>query len=281
MVAVERFEVGGGWRGLVGADVAESVRAGIAGVVADPNGAGGRVDFKVSETVAVFGCRVGDGDDGVDVICKQSAQTGVRGKLAGVVRGSRERRNWERALRLVGDGIATANPVAYVERGGLAREGWLITERIDGVVDLERVLGGLVVGVERGRRRVVMDGVVEAMATLFEQLVAKGWRHRDLKASNVLLTGWDAGVDRCKAWVVDLDGLERAGSVSARDERRMVVRLAASLSGAAGLGRADRLRFLKQVCRGDWKDVWREVQGAVAVYNEKARRRKGGKVDAY
>lgn len=280
MVAVEKLTLGNRWRGVVRAGIGQSVRAGIERLLACPEGAEGRVDFKVSSTVAVFGCRFGAGEKAIDVVCKQSKASGWRGRMARIFRGSRERRNWERAVRLVQDEISTAKPVAYLERGWWRREGWLITERIDGVVDLDRVLGGLVVGVERARRRAAMDGVVGAVATLFESFVAKGWRHRDFKASNVLLTNWDNS-KTCRAWVVDLDGLEKVGAVSSADERRMVVRLAASLSQAAGLSRTDRGRFLKRVCDGDWKSVWREVQTAVAVYNAKARGRKRGKIDAF
>ncbi len=280
---MKRVVLAGGWRGWIASvDEQDGLRAGLETLVANPAGVSGRVVFKTSGTVEVFGCRLGDGENGLDVVCKRSLASGWRARLAGVLRGSRERRNWDRANALVADGIPTAGPIAYLERGWWKREGWLITEAIDGVVDLDRVLGGLVVGVGRDRRRVVVDGVVRCLADLFERLVEKGWRHRDFKASNVLLTGWDAGAEGCRAWLVDLDGLEKVGRVSVADERRMVVRLAASLSGAVGLSRADRCRFLRRVCGGgDWKSVWREVQAAVGVYNAKAKLRKRGKIDSY
>jgi hypothetical protein len=78
------------------------------------------------------------------------------------------------------------------------------------------------------------DDLLRRLAIAARAIHDAGFRHRDLKAPNLLVTGDATGVDERGVVVVDLDGLERVrGDASARVRVRDLGRLAASLRTAA------------------------------------------------
>lgn len=107
------------------------------------------------------------------------------------------RRSWQSALVLLGMGIATPTPVAYVERrfGPFRGVSYLVTEHLDGR-ELNEFLADATVS--EGRKVEVTSELV----TLISRLHFAGYVHGDLKARNVLIRE-DIPV------IIDLDSLNR------------------------------------------------------------------------
>jgi Lipopolysaccharide kinase (Kdo/WaaP) family len=243
--------------------------------------------LKASGGSRVLSCSMAVGATSLQVVCKQSSVRSLGERLSTTFRGSRERRNWNRARRLLQAGIATAVPLAIVERSSPRPEGWLVSMAIAEVVDLERIVSGsLYVSPERSARS-VKNGIIAALADLCGELDRAGLRHRDFKASNVLVTDHLGCKDGPVLWLVDLDGIHPYGWRRDRSKWSAVVRLAASLEGYRGLTRSDRLRFLRtwlgaeNESREERKQAWRKMSAEVADYNRRARHRKRGKIDGF
>lgn len=117
------------------------------------------------------------------------------------------------ALRL--QDFATPEPLAVLGRGG---EAVLVTRYVDGLGPWEFLRAGH--GLE-----VLLATLAEALARLH----AAGFRHRDMKASNLLLQT-SQGEPRL-VWT-DLDGLRPVGTVEPRLRAQDLGRLAASFESA-------------------------------------------------
>ena len=222
---------------------------------------------------------------GRQVICRQHRPAGGLKRIAGLFRSTPERKLLERAAWLLEAGIATARPLALLERGGFDKAGWLITDEVPDAVDLDQFVLTILPRLEPGDRRNAKRALGAALATLLEQLERRGLYHRDLKASNILLTDW-CDVARLRLWIVDLEGLRRRGWWGGR-RWQPVVRLAASLLDYATITRSDFGRFLRVyldragIPKTQWRARFGELGRKARVYREAARRRKQGKLDGY
>ncbi len=218
------------------------------------------------------------------VVAKQSRPRGWRRGLSALLRGTRARRNFGRALALLQDGIKTPVPLALLERRGSRREDWLVCPFISGLTDLDGIALTGLPRVEPGALRRVKDRIILRVAELFARLQRSDWYHRDLKASNILLTQWDRD-DAC-VWLVDLDGLFRRRR-SAALNLRPVVRLGASLLSYPLVTTTDGARFVRCLLtsiRGTavgWREVLRTVSAQAHAYNRRAAKRKHNKLDGF
>jgi tRNA A-37 threonylcarbamoyl transferase component Bud32 len=154
------------------------------------------------------------------------------------LRGFRSEEAFEKGLAFAAAGFATAQPIAcFGARAGVAA--CLITRYVDGL-DPWRFVA------ESREPAAVRRRVVEALAQLVAELHAAGFRHRDLKAPNLLLRE-DAG--KLVVHVIDLDGLERPRSVSnavrIRDLARLCVSFDSDAARAAGVELADWKRCVE------------------------------------
>jgi len=220
------------------------------------------------------------------VIAKHHTAEGVGGHLSVMLGGSRARRNFERAAALASSGIATALPLAMIERARPTRESWLLTAYVPDLIDLDRIALTILPQVGANDVACVKRRIGRAVATLFLHLAQGGWHHRDLKASNVLVRRHDKNDEPAQAWIVDLDGLSRADARDAKRERQRLVRMAASLVGYASITRTDMARFLRMYleARGisrDWRGEIRQLAQDALRYADRSRRRKGHKLDGY
>jgi serine/threonine protein kinase len=209
----------------------------------------------------------------IEVICKHSRPKTLIRKMLSLLRGPRELGQWRQAQWLMQAGVRTARPLALlIRRANLLRpEGYMITEYIEASEELYWTL-------ERDRPRLdprqrwrSMDGLTRAVAEVFARLHENRLSHRDLKATNFLLTGGLGSAHDPLVWLVDLDGLAQVASPSDDVLIRQVARLAASLGRAPTLTRTEQLRFLKRVladCRMD-AGRWRQYGKAIASVREK------------
>jgi tRNA A-37 threonylcarbamoyl transferase component Bud32 len=163
-----------------------------------------------------------------------------------LVRGSKARRCFFRALHLETAGIPTARPLAFAEQrcGGVPLRSYLLMEEIPQAASLFAWRGD--------KRR-----AIQSLARLIARLHDAGFTHQDLKEGNLLLDG------RGEAFLVDLDGLRYVRRVEDKWAVADLARLAQAAAGQSRATRTDHVRFLQAYCRmrrrGDWRHWWREI----------------------
>ena len=253
----------------------------------DPQRVPGYEVLKYSEKGEVFRGRLTWSGGALEVVCKRFNARGWGRRLLAAWRPSKVRVNFDRGVALLGAGIATAAPLAVLERRAPRREAWLITEFVPDAVDLDQVALVLIPRLEAERRRRVKKTIITAIVDLLERMERHELGHRDLKASNILLSNWDGQKEPLRLWLVDLEGLRPGRASSARRRRQPLVRLAVSLLGYDALTRPDCCRFVQSYLaragtnHREWKPFFRELADAAADYARRSHRRKTNKLDAF
>jgi tRNA A-37 threonylcarbamoyl transferase component Bud32 len=224
-----------------------------------------------SSTVAEFEIPV----DGVlrPVIYKRFRVTKWSDSWLALVRASPARRSWSRGHGLRDRCLPTARPLAVLHRRrrGLSYEGYLLTEKIAGAVDLHRWLADLN-GPSPAERRAAVRRRIDQLAGLIRELHRRCLSHRDLKAANLLVAG-------DQVWLIDLVGVRCYRSLPRARRLQNLTRLHASFHQSFALTRTDKLRFLRVyfqwglLGRGDWKTWWRNIDRATWAKAARNRRR--------
>ena len=214
-----------------------------------------------SATVAEFDWPVG-GTTG-RVVLKRFRVTSRWDGPASFVRPSPALRSWINGHAFLDGLLPTPRPLAvwHRKRGGMSSAGYLLTEMVTKAVNLRQFvidLGGFPPALSRERLCSLIDEVARAVRLLH----TRGWSHRDLKASNVL-------VDRDgRVSFIDLVGVRRPWRLTETRRARDLARLNASFLAGLPISRTDRLRFLRMYLnwalhgRRDWKLWWRRVASA-------------------
>jgi Ser/Thr protein kinase RdoA (MazF antagonist) len=208
----------------------------------------------------------------VPVILKRPRARNWRRWLAQLCPPSRSRRGWRMGHALLNRDIATARPLAILERrlGPLVLDSALITEALPGAADLETFLR------EQGQTQSPLGWarlkrqLCQLLASQLRRLEERGFEHRDCKASNILVVPHP---QLTLLWI-DMDGVRLRGSLARASRLRPLVRLQVSLQAVPGLTRTDRVRFLKAYFAGYGvaPDVWRKAWPALqAAGMEKSR----------
>jgi tRNA A-37 threonylcarbamoyl transferase component Bud32 len=157
--------------------------------------------------------------------------------LKDVVRPSRARRAFERALILKQLGVATPTPIAVGERRCCRwlQEAFLISEEIS---DAKTVWEHRHASSESATKHVLARALGRTLARLHNA----GFAHSDPNFSNFLVRG-PVGLSR-ELVAIDLDGVSRRGFISARAAAKDLYRLVRYME------RTERLWFVAQYCRG-------------------------------
>lgn len=204
------------------------------------------------------------------VICKRSLARSLQRRLSLMFRESRNLRTWRRGYALINRDMPTARPLAVLERRrfGVLLDSLVITETLADAHDLDAVIATELTRLDSRRLRVAKDLLIASLCDLAKRMDARGFIHKDFKASNVMIQ-WEAGFSsRPRLSLVDLDGLvvrRRAGQSPTPELYRAVARLNASLDHCTAVTRTDRVRFLKQLLAGwgsdgaAWRPLWREI----------------------
>jgi tRNA A-37 threonylcarbamoyl transferase component Bud32 len=196
------------------------------------------------------------------VIYKRFRVTSWTDPWTALVRQPPALRSWVRGHGLRERCLPTPRPLAVLHRRrhGLVREGYLLTEKIDNVVDLRGFVDALG-SLPAACRRAVLRRSIDRVARLVRDLHRCALSQRDLKAANILVSG-----DRF--WLIDLVGVTRHRKLSRRRRVQNLARLHASFVGHPALTRTDKLRFLRVYLqwglfgRDQWKSWWRAVEQA-------------------
>ena len=152
--------------------------------------------------------------------------TGLRGLLQSV-RPSRSIRQWRLANALVTRRIATAWPLAAIERkaGPLLQESIFLSERIPHSLNLLKMFQQPDQLPPPGPER---NGLARQLGLTLAQLTRCSFAHRDCKASNIVIQNTSDPAQPWRVYLVDLDGLSLSRLPTALNGHRALVRLAAS-----------------------------------------------------
>lgn len=259
----------------------------LAQLVTDPDGPADRETLKYSKTTQVFRVPMTFPQGLIHVICKRTVSKGWSRRVASRFVRSREHRTRDRAVHLLRVGIDTAMPLAVIERTVAPRTAWLVTEAIPEAIDLDELASMRLPQLSRRRARSVKNALTAALVDFLGCMETHHIHHRDLKASNVLITDWDSAPAKPRVWIVDLDGVGLRHPLGRRRRWQPLMRLAASLLDYPMITRTDYVRFLKAylsrtgTSQDAWKRRFRELQDRATTYVRRARRRKRHKLDGY
>ncbi len=214
---------------------------------------GGDVTLKDDERSLVTVCRAGDRD----VIVKEVRKSGIRRRLADVVRGAPARRAFGAGRRLLESGVGAALPLAAVERRrfGLPARSLLVSR------DLRADPTAAALLAEGDDLR---GPTLELLADLLLALHAAGAVHGDLRAQHVHVRL--AAARPCEARLIDLE------SVRFRAHRDDAGRLDDWAQIAGSIPDADATREARRTAFERYADVMPFSQGAAPAFEELMRR---------
>jgi tRNA A-37 threonylcarbamoyl transferase component Bud32 len=197
-----------------------------------------------------------------DAIYKRFSVTKWTDSWLAVMRGTPAYKSWLNGHRLLECGLPTARPLAMIQcrRHGLVHESYLLTENLSGALPLDQHLAHLEALIPAARRRHSLP-LIERLARLVRDLHLRNFSHRDLKATNVLVSAGGPS----SLFLIDLVGLTRWRVLPRERKVQNLARLNASASRFAWISRADKLRFLRTYLawglqgKTGWKDWWRQI----------------------
>jgi hypothetical protein len=224
--------------------------------------------MKTSATTTVCRVRLPLGDDRhLDTVCKRGRPRYLRRRLLSVFRTSRPMRTWRRAHTLLSRQIATARPLAVVERRrfGLLLDSMIFTEFLPKAVNLENLLTTHMRGLDHRQAYRIKSQVSDVLAAFLLRLQGAGLYHRDLKALNVIVQYDRESGEPPRICLVDLDGIKRSWTARDGGWKNMFMRLNVSVDAFRRVNRPDRLRLLKTFLERariaiPWKQAWHELE---------------------
>jgi len=233
----------GDWRGWAPADRASSLERLLE--AGDPTAAAGAKVVKEGRTAGVWRVALdAEKKDGEALFFKRHKRASGLGR-------SRSVAAFRKGHALLVRGIATARPAGAVDkrRGPFLVDTLLATEPVDG----EPLSDWLRAGRRPGEAGLCPGGagppgrerrrMARRVARLIRRMHESGFSHRDLKATNILVS--PAHGEDARPVLVDLDGLAYKGNVSGRRRAKDLMRLSVSLDEWGVARQTDRLRFLR------------------------------------
>ena len=215
----------------------------------------------------------------VPVVYKRIRRRNWLKVLTGLFRESRAQRNWRLGHALLDSGISTPRPlVAVVPRFvGFGRDCFIATEWLEEAVSADSYLQQLraLNVIDRGER---LKAAARSLGVLLGKMHRHGFRHRDLKAQNVLLR---VRSGKTESFVIDLDGAAVAKYTNRSVRVRNLARLVIDLNADPLLSRTNRLVFISAYLRevGDpswnWRRLWNALEresSLLAIRKQKHRK---------
>lgn len=219
---------------------------------------------------------------GRTLIYKQYHFKGWHESLAALVHPNQATRAWSCGAALLLREIPTPRPLLLLHklRCGLPVNSYLLTQKVPGAVTIAQYLEEHLPRLEPAERKRVVRGVIECAAILLRTLHERRVTHRDLKASNILVSPAE-DLAQPQLWLVDLDSVQTWQTVPERLRIQNLARFHVSFHQSGWITRADRLRFLRTYLghhfldRPHWKSYWRRV--AVQTQRKVQRNRRRGR----
>jgi tRNA A-37 threonylcarbamoyl transferase component Bud32 len=226
----------------------------------------GAIPLKASASSTVARLVLKSPDAVPGVVYKRFAVTSLSDPWAALARATAALRSWVMGHALLTRCLPTPRPLAVFQRcrGGLTREGYLLTEEIPRSVDLAAYVDRLS-QLAGARSRPLLRDLLHRVGRLVRTLHDRHLSHRDLKAPNLLLRLGQDGLAVEDVLFIDLVGVRRHRKLRRGRRVQNLARLNASFHGHPGVTRADRLRLLRAylawgLCgRMGWKRWWHQV----------------------
>ncbi|MCU0915831.1 MAG: hypothetical protein MUC88_14910 [Planctomycetes bacterium] len=162
--------------------------------------------------------------NGQDAVVKRYNHRGLWHSFRHTLKGSRAKRNWRHAQRLLALQIATPEPLAYVDqyRGPLLWQSYFIARYVPGPGVHEILRDATIADAQK-------QGLHERVLALLRTLARHGISHGDMKHTNILYDG-------TRLVLTDLDGMRvsRVGWLRRYRCRRDVRRYLRDVGGRTG-----------------------------------------------
>ncbi len=228
--------------------------------------------FKDSKSSIVIRRKMKIGQHEVDVFVKRPRRKEFWKILPDMFRASRPVRAFKLGHELLARRIATALPLAAIERrtGLFLHESILITESVDSP-HLHDFMQTWLSFPPRGdtplsepQQRQLAQEVLWQLGRMLQQLHDNNFSHRDLKATNIRIR-WQPGI-RPEVVLVDLDGLSRVRFMTTQRKFKGLMRLNVSVLQCPPVNHAGRLRMLLGYLRRPgsgrihFKPYWRMLE---------------------
>jgi serine/threonine protein kinase len=142
-------------------------------------------------------------------------------------------------------------------------ESYLITERVEEGLPIDRYLSEKCKQASASERRSVVRAFIEQVGRLLRQMHDRGITHPDLKATNWLVSDSKYG-GPARFSFIDLDGVKTWQRVPEEEMIQNLARFAVGFRSHPHLTRTDRVRFLRVYLgvhqfRKIWKPLWRKL----------------------
>jgi tRNA A-37 threonylcarbamoyl transferase component Bud32 len=214
----------------------------------------------------------------IDVHVKQFRRKTIWKAITNWFRASRAARAFRGGHALLARHVATALPLAALERraGPILRDSILITETCQGTLLAPFLSAWLARPPRPGaplapvRQRQLAQEALSQLGRVLQRLHDNNFAHRDLKSSNVMIH-WSPPAEGERApapevVLLDLDGLARKRRISTARRFQGLMRLNVSLLACPTVNHAGRLRMLLGYLRRpgcgriDFKPYWRVLE---------------------
>jgi tRNA A-37 threonylcarbamoyl transferase component Bud32 len=221
--------------------------------------------WKRGRTTQVAEANYQDGDRTRGVIVKRYAYQPWREWIATIARDNPATRAWRNGMSLRLRELPTPKPLllTHRRRWGMLVESFLITERVEDGVPVDRYLSEKCQRVPIGERRRAVCAFIEQVGRLLRQMHERGITHPDLKATNLLVSESKQG-GPARFSFIDLDGVKTWQRVPEEEMIQNLARFAVGFRSHPYVTRADRVRFLRVYLgehrfRSIWKPLWRKL----------------------
>lgn len=234
--------------------------------------ASGREVYKDSRSSTVIRRKMKIGQNEVDVFVKRPRRKQFWKILPDMFRPSRPARAFKLGHELLTRRIATALPLAAIERrtGLFLRESILITEAVDSPHMYDFLKTWLSIPprgdtpLSEPQQRQLAQEVLWQLGRVLQQLHDNNFSHRDLKATNIRIRWLDG--TRPEVVLVDLDGLRHVRMMTTQQRFKGLMRLNVSVLQCPSVNHAGRLRMLLGYLRRPgsgrihFKPYWRMLE---------------------
>ncbi len=172
-------------------------------------------------------------------------------RLRNLFRPNAAERSWIYGHTLLARGLNTPRPVFYAQRtrNGIPTEGYVVFEELTNTTELQVALA-----TTTGNDQLQ---IITHLAWHLRQMHQHGVAHRDLKASNILVSQTDK-----QPWLIDLVGVQVGATIGQAKRIRDLTRLHVSFRTST-IRQSLKLRFLltylPQQQQARWKVWWRAI----------------------
>jgi len=204
----------------------------------------------------LYRARVDSAEGALDVVVKQFREHGARARWARRRRGSRGLRCWRVARGLVAAGIATPEPLLYLESEGSEGSSLYVSRHLPDRIEARYLLRARHAGRERAEFPAVdFAAFLDAAAALARRLHEAGFWHRDFSIGNLLIAPGERPDEIAEIALLDLDRCRAGRRPSLGERMRDLARLPLDRP-------ADRSRLLASYFSGQA----RSPRGARTLY---------------